>query len=88
MRIIMEQDTQDIGANAEYLQRTPFIRNGERRRQALPRPSDAELQNEYNYILAENITKKLLEKGLISVGEFNKIMAKNRESFSPFFARI
>ena len=84
----MEQDTQDIGANAEYLQRTPFIGNGERRRKALPRPTDVELQNEYNYILAENITKKLLEKGLVSVDEFNKIMAKNRESFSPFFARI
>ena len=52
------------------------------------RLSDAELQNEYNYILAENFTKKLLEKGLISVDEFDKIMAKNRESFSPFFARI
>ena len=88
MRIIMEQDTQDIGANAEYLQRTPFIGNGERRRKALPRPTDVELQNEYNYILAENITKKLLEKGLVSVDEFNKIMAKNRDSFSPFFARI
>ena len=88
MRIIMEQDTQDIGANAEYLQRTPFIGNGERRRKALPRPTDVELQNEYNYILAENITKKLLEKGLVSVDEFNKIMAKNQESFSPFFARI
>ena len=33
------------------------------------RPTDAELQNEYNYILAENFTKKLLEKGLISVDE-------------------
>lgn len=88
MRIIMEQDTQDIGANAEYLQHTPFIGNGERYRKALPRPSNAELQNEYDYLLAENITKKLLEKGLISVDEFNKIMEKNRRTFSPFFARI
>lgn len=55
---------------------------------AVSRPSDAELQNEYNYILAENFTKKLLEKGLISLDEFDKIMVKNRESFSPFFARI
>ena len=84
----MEQDTQDIGANAEYLQRTPFIGNGERYRKAPPRPTDAELQNEYNYILAENITKKLLEKGLVSVDEFNKIMEKNRRTFSPFSARI
>ena len=52
------------------------------------RPTDAELQNEYNYILAENFTKKLLEKGLISVDEFNKIMEKNQRTFSPFFARI
>ena len=88
MRRIMVQDTQDIGANAGNL--TPFIEkeNGKRCRQALPRPSDAELQNEYNYLLAENFTKKLLEKGLISVDEFNKIMAKNQESFSPFFVRI
>ena len=86
MRRIMEQDTQDICANVGNL--TPFIGNGERYREAPPRPTDAELQNEYNYILAENITKKLLEKGLVSVDEFNKIMAKNRESFSPFFARI
>ena len=35
-----------------------------------------------------DLTKKMLEKGLISVDEFNKIMAKNQESFSPFFARI
>ena len=88
MRIIIEQDTQDIGANAENLQHTPFIGNGERYRKAPPRPTDAELQNEYNYILAENFTKKLLEKGLISVDEFNKIMEKNRRTFSPFFARI
>ena len=86
MRRIMEQDTQDIGANVVNL--TPFIGNGESCRQAIARPTDAELQNEYDYLLAENITKKLLEKGLISVDEFNKIMAKNQESFSPFFARI
>ena len=86
MRRIMEQDTQDICANVGNL--TPFIGNGERHRKTLPRPTDAELQKEFNYILAENFTKKLLEKGLISVDEFNKIMEKNRRTFSPFFARI
>ena len=88
MRIIMEQDAQDIGANVGCL--TPFIgkENGNRCRQAIPRPSDAELQNEYNYLLAENLTKKLLEKGLISVDEFDKIMEKNRRTFSPLFSRI
>lgn len=54
----------------------------------IPKPTDAEMQNEYNYILAEQMTKKLLDKGLISVDEFNKIMAKNRRSFSPYISRI
>lgn len=46
------------------------------------------LRDNNNYILAENLTKKLLEKGLISVDEFNKIMEKNRRTFSPLFSRI
>ncbi len=45
-------------------------------------------QNEYNYILAQQITKRLLDKGLITEAEFNKITSKNRESFSPLLARI
>ena len=45
-------------------------------------------QNEYNYILAQQITKKLLAKGLITEAEFNKITVKNRESFSPLLGRI
>ena len=45
-------------------------------------------QNEYNYALAQQITKRLLEAGLITKDEFNKITAKNRESFSPLLGRI
>ena len=45
-------------------------------------------QNEYNYILAQQITKRLLDKGVITEAEFNKITAKNRESFSPLLGRI
>lgn len=54
----------------------------------VPKPTDQEMQNEYNYFLAEQMTKKLLDKGLISVDEFNKIMVKNRRSFSPFISKI
>ena len=46
------------------------------------------LQNEYNYVLAQQITKRLLEAGLITKDEFNKITAKNRESCSPLLGRI
>ena len=52
------------------------------------RMTNEQLQNEYNYIRAEQITRKVLEKGLISVDEFDKIMEKNRRTFSPLFSRI
>ncbi len=54
----------------------------------IPKPTNQEMQNEYNYFLAEQMTKKLLDKGLISMDEFNKIMVKNRRSFSPFISKI
>lgn len=47
-----------------------------------------ELQREYDYILAQKILKSILEKGLISVDEFNKITELNRQTFSPYLARI
>ena len=50
--------------------------------------TDEQLKAEYRYLRAEQITKKLLAKGLISEGEFNKIMAENRRIFRPFMAEI
>ena len=50
--------------------------------------TEEEMQKEYAYLLARHMTKKLLEKGMISVDEFNKITAKNRETFSPKLAAI
>jgi hypothetical protein len=47
-----------------------------------------ELQREYDYYMAEKLLKSLLDAGLISVGEFNKITAKNRQTFSPYLAEI
>ncbi|SUY47688.1 Uncharacterised protein [Clostridium putrefaciens] len=47
-----------------------------------------ELQREYDYILAQKILKSILEKGLISVDEFNKITELNRKTFSPYLAEI
>ena len=50
--------------------------------------TEAALQNEHDYLVAERITKNLLEKGLISQSEFDKIMAKNLKTFLPFLAEI
>ena len=52
------------------------------------KPTDDELRREYNYLLAEELTKKLLERELITPDEFNKIMRKNAETFSPFISKI
>ena len=50
--------------------------------------TDAELQKEFDYYMAQKLLKKLREADLISEGELDKITAKNRQSFSPFLARI
>lgn len=50
--------------------------------------SQKRLQSDLDYQRAQNITKKMLEKGLISEDEFNKLDAINRETFLPLFAEI
>ncbi len=50
--------------------------------------TEEELQHEYDYIRTEQMTKKLLDKGLITVDEFNKIMKLNRQIFSPNLVEI
>lgn len=50
--------------------------------------SEQELEQEYEYLMAQNILKKMLENGLITVDEFNKIMKLNQQSFSPNLVNI
>ena len=45
--------------------------------------TDDDMHREFCYIAAGQITQKLLDKGLITPGEFDKIMAKNRDNCSP-----
>ena len=46
------------------------------------------LQREFDYYRAEKLLSKMLEKGLITEVEFNKIGALNRQTFSPFLKEI
>ena len=46
------------------------------------------MQREYDYLLAEQMTRNLLNDGLISRDEFDKIMVRNRQSFSPLLSKI
>ena len=50
--------------------------------------TDEQLKQDYNYCMAQKILKSMLEKGIISADEFNKITRKNRETFSPYLAEI
>lgn len=52
------------------------------------KPAPEELQQEFNYMQAEKITKRLLSRGLISSDEFDKIMAENKRTFPIFLAPI
>ena len=45
-------------------------------------------QQEFNYMQAEKVTKKLLEKGLITEEEFELIMAENKRTFPTFLSPL
>ena len=46
------------------------------------------IQGDLDYKMAQQIAKSMLDSGLISSTEFNKLTAINRETFSPLFAEI
>lgn len=52
------------------------------------RPSQEQVQMEFDYLQAERITNKMLEKGLISTDEYDSIMIENRRIFSPYLAPL
>ena len=50
--------------------------------------SEEQMQNEFDYMMAQQMLKNMLENGLISLAEFDKISALNLEIFSPELASI
>ena len=47
-----------------------------------------QLQQEFDYMMAEKTMKKMLDQGLITPGEYDRIMAENRRTFSTFLAPL
>ena len=47
-----------------------------------------QLQREFNYMQAEKVTKKLLERGLITEKEYERIMAENKRTFPTFLSPL
>lgn len=50
--------------------------------------TEEEMHREYDYIRAGQMTRKLLDEGMITEEEFDKIAVLNRKSFSPFLSEI
>ena len=50
--------------------------------------SEEQMQNEFDYMMAQQMLKNMLENGLISLAEFDKISALNLKIFSPELASI
>lgn len=59
----------------------------------MPKPETSpitqeELQREFDYLLAERFTKRMLKEGLISDEEYTSIRNKNKTNFTPFLSAI
>ena len=50
--------------------------------------TDKEMDAEFGYCIAQKLADKLLKNSLISDEEFEKISAKNKETFSPYLSGI
>lgn len=46
------------------------------------------MQKDFEYEMAQKMTKNLLDEGLVSIVEYDRISALNREKFSPFYADL
>ena len=53
---------------------------------ALPTPK--QLTHNCGYYKAQQLLQSMLDSGLISLSEFNKITLLNRQTFSPYLAEI
>ncbi len=57
--------------------------------QSAPRVMTQEaMQKDFEYEIAQKLTRSLYKKGLISVDEMDRIIALNKGKFSPFYSDI
>ena len=52
------------------------------------RLTEEQMYNEINYYRAEKMAKRMLDKGLISAEEYDRILAEIRQIFVPFLAEL
>lgn len=46
------------------------------------------MQKDFEYEMAQKLTKSLLDQGLISIDEYDRISTLNREKFYPFYGDL
>lgn len=49
---------------------------------------DEDIQNDFDYYMAQRVAEQLKNSGLISIDEFNKLTALNRRTFLPMNVEI
>lgn len=52
------------------------------------RMTEEAMQKDFDYMMAQKLTQALLDNALITLGEFDKISAKNREKFYPYMPEL
>lgn len=67
---------------------TRFVTENQELSPKKKRVSQEQLHHELDYVRAQQILKSMLDKGLITLSEFNEITTLNRQAFSPVFAQI
>jgi|GEM_PF-3448651 hypothetical protein len=70
------------------MQVTKIMKEDERPTMVNRNFTEEELQQEFNYILSQQMLKRMLGNGLISECEFDKIAEKNRRMLSPHLSKI
>lgn len=50
--------------------------------------AEEQLQNEFDYMVTQQVLRNMLEIGLVSADEFSKISALNAQKFSPELVSI
>lgn len=49
---------------------------------------DEDIQNDFDYYMAQRVAEELMNAGLISLDEFNKLTLLNRRTFLPMNVEI
>ena len=77
-----------LGREIENMQVTKITSSSNAQSLTTHRLTEKQFYDEINYHRAEKLTIKMLDKGLITAEEYDKILAEARKIFVPFLAEL